>query len=59
MTRPSVSKGQNEFLKMPVGSYFFFSSTRRFQLGPYDAITRAGGSSRARNYKGKDKFKYG
>lgn len=53
MTRPSEARGQNVFLNIPVGSYFFFISLRRSQLEPYEAMTRSGGSSRPRNYVNK------
>jgi len=47
ITPPWTSSGQKLFLNNPVGSYFFFRSTRRDQLLPKHAIVRAGGSWRA------------
>ena len=42
--RPSLSNGQKLFLKKQSGSYLRFSSARRSQLFPKQAIVREGGS---------------
>ena len=41
---PSLSRGQKLFLKKHSGSYFRFSSARRVQFLPKQAIVRNGGS---------------